>query len=98
MPALLEQVAPELDTKTMLAALSALRKGDFSVRLPVEWTGVAGKVADTFNEVVELNERMAKELDVTYERRGNFKELAERAAFSLATTNAEPGATNRTSP
>jgi HAMP domain-containing protein/signal transduction histidine kinase/CheY-like chemotaxis protein len=28
----------------------------------MEWTGVAGKVADAFNEVVELNERMAQEL------------------------------------
>ena len=28
-----------------------------------EWTGLAGKVADTFNEVVELNQRMAQELD-----------------------------------
>jgi hypothetical protein len=33
--------------------------------------------------------RMTNELDVTYEHRGNFKELAERAAFSLTTTNAE---------
>ena len=33
-----------------------------TVRLPVEWTGVAGRVADVFNEVVERNERMAKEL------------------------------------
>ena len=31
--------------------------------LPLDWTGVAGKVADTFNEVIELNERMAEELE-----------------------------------
>ena len=43
--------------------MTALKKGDFSVRLPLDWTGVAGKVADTFNDVVELNERMAKELE-----------------------------------
>ncbi|MBN8530822.1 MAG: HAMP domain-containing protein, partial [Alphaproteobacteria bacterium] len=46
----------------MLQALTALRKGQPGVRLPAEWTGVAGKVADAFNEVVELNERMAGEL------------------------------------
>jgi len=34
--------------------------------------------------------RMTNELEVTYEHRGNFKELAERAAASLMTTNAEP--------
>ena len=42
--------------------LTALKKGDFSVRLPVSWEGLAGKVADAFNEVIELNERMAGEL------------------------------------
>ena len=54
---------PIASTSALLAALSALKKGDFSVRLPVEWTGVAGKIADTFNDVVELNERMAQELE-----------------------------------
>ena len=51
-----------LDTTQLLEALTAFKKGDFSVRLPLDWTGVAGKVADTFNEVIELNERMASEL------------------------------------
>src|SRR6516164_6152131 len=43
-----------LDAEAILAALRALKKGDFSTRLPVGWTGIAGKVADTFNEVAEL--------------------------------------------
>ena len=47
---------------TLLQALTALKKGRRDVRLPSDWTGVAGKVADAFNEVVELNERMAGEL------------------------------------
>ena len=37
----------------LLTALTALKKGKSGVRLPVEWTGIAGKVADAFNEVVE---------------------------------------------
>ncbi|HEX4884215.1 MAG TPA: HAMP domain-containing protein, partial [Casimicrobiaceae bacterium] len=47
---------------TILSALDALKRGDANVRLPVEWTGVAGRVADVFNDVVERNERMANEL------------------------------------
>src|SRR6266496_5208268 len=47
---------------SLLNALTALKKGKDGVRLPLEWTGVAGKVADAFNEVVEQNERMAQEL------------------------------------
>ena len=62
MPALHEPPTQGIDTKALLTALSALKKGDFSARLPLDWTGVAGKVADTFNEVIELNERMANEL------------------------------------
>ena len=63
MPVLHESTPHTLDTTTLLTALTALKKGDFSVRLPLDWTGVAGKVADAFNEVVELNERMASELE-----------------------------------
>ena len=47
----------------LLTALSALKKGKRGVRLPIEWTGLAGKVADAFNDVVELNEKMASELE-----------------------------------
>ena len=42
---------------TLLTALVALRKGDASVRLPLHWPGMAGKVADAFNDVVEQNAR-----------------------------------------
>ncbi|HXG11306.1 MAG TPA: HAMP domain-containing protein, partial [Gemmataceae bacterium] len=62
MQALQEPTTQSLDTTVLLNALTAFRKGDFSVRLPVEWTGVAGKVADAFNEVIERNERLTREL------------------------------------
>ena len=39
-----------------------MKNGDFSVRLPASWTGLAGKIADNFNEIVATNERMAFEL------------------------------------
>src|SRR5262245_55217044 len=39
----------ELDVEQVLAALESIKKGDFSIRLPVAWTGMAGKVADSFN-------------------------------------------------
>ncbi|HTC20556.1 MAG TPA: HAMP domain-containing protein, partial [bacterium] len=52
-----------LDILQLLQTMMALKKGDFSVRLPLDWTGVAGRIADTFNYVVERNERMAKELE-----------------------------------
>src|SRR5207237_10017026 len=39
------------------------KRGDFSVRLTADWTGLTGKVADTFNEVIAINERMTRELE-----------------------------------
>lgn len=41
--------ADPVDVQLLLHSLTALRKSDFSVRLPLEWHGVAGEVADAFN-------------------------------------------------
>jgi HAMP domain-containing protein/signal transduction histidine kinase/CheY-like chemotaxis protein len=59
------KVRPEPAANTiraLLNALATLKSGDFSVRLPSDWVGMAGKVADTFNEVAALNQRMSREL------------------------------------
>jgi len=47
---------------TILQGLRTMKEGDFSVRLPVSWTGLPGKIADNFNEIVTANEQMASEL------------------------------------
>src|SRR5882672_9089162 len=56
------QETGNLDAEQVLAALMAIKKGDFTIRLPVGWTGIAGKVADTFNEVAELMSNSTEEL------------------------------------
>ena len=81
MAALKETAAQGIDTKALLTALTALKKGDFSVRLPLEWTGVAGKVADAFNDVLELNERMARELERLSRVVGKEGKISQRAAL-----------------
>jgi methyl-accepting chemotaxis protein len=59
------QVAAFSDSnaKNLLAALNGFKRGDFTVRLPEDWTGMPGKVADAFNELVERNGRLAEELE-----------------------------------
>ncbi len=52
-----------LDQRKLLRALHAVRDGDFSVRLASDQTGLAGKIADTFNEIVTSTERLARELE-----------------------------------
>jgi len=68
------------DARHLLVALMALKKGDFSVRLPIEWEGISGKIADTFNEVIELNDKMAKELDRLSRMVGKEGKITERAS------------------
>ncbi len=46
----------------ILQSLQRMKDGDFSVRLPVSWVGLCGKIADNFNEIVMANEQMAFEL------------------------------------
>src|ERR1700754_3636201 len=53
----------DLDLKKLLRALQSVRDGDFSVLLPSDQTGIGGKVADTFNEIVASSQRMARELE-----------------------------------
>ena len=50
------------DLSMILASLQTMRDGDFSVRLPGSWTGLGGKIADTFNSIVAANQQMAQEL------------------------------------
>ncbi len=76
---------PELDVSRLLTVLRAVRKGDFSVRLPDVWTGVAGKVADTLNEVIELNEHLAAELERLSTLVGQRGRLQERANVGAVT-------------
>ena len=76
-----EASAQTLDTSALLNAFIDLKRGDFTVRLPRDWTGIAGKVADTFNEVVEQNQRMAQELDRLSRVVGKEGKLSQRASM-----------------
>jgi hypothetical protein len=54
--------AVRLDQAEMLRVLSDVRRGDFGVRLPLDWIGVPGKIADTLNAIIAANENLAAEL------------------------------------
>ena len=71
----------ELDTKQLLTALMAFKRGDFSARLPDDWTGVAGKVADTFNDVIRTNQRMTQELERIVRVVGREGRITQRASL-----------------
>ena len=57
------EILSSADLHSLLHVLQAVRVGDFSVRLPSERTGLAGKIADTFNDIVAANQRMAQQIE-----------------------------------
>src|ERR687890_2703386 len=73
-----------IDTKLLLRILMAFKKGDFTVRLPAEWTGEAGKIADALNEVIDLNERTAKELERVSRVVGREGKITQRVSVPSA--------------
>ena len=73
-----------LNTKRLLKALVAFKKGDFSVRLPGEWTGEAGKIADTLNDIIELSDKTAKEMERVSRLVGKEGKINHRAAVPAA--------------
>ncbi|MGB7831586.1 MAG: HAMP domain-containing protein, partial [Xanthobacteraceae bacterium] len=72
------------ELKDLLHALQAVRTGDFSVRLAGDHLGIEGKIADTFNEIVGANERMAKQLERVGQVVGREGKTRQRVRFGLA--------------
>ncbi|HUS06832.1 MAG TPA: HAMP domain-containing protein [Bryobacteraceae bacterium] len=68
-----------LDIRQLLTTLVAYQKGDFSARLPLDWTGMPGKVADTLNSIIEINQRMFTEVMRLSAVVGKEGKLSQRA-------------------
>src|SRR6266550_3799268 len=51
-----------IDHKVALRVLASVQRGDFSARMPTEWSGSAGKVAAAINDIIESNQRLEREI------------------------------------
>jgi HAMP domain-containing protein/signal transduction histidine kinase/DNA-binding response OmpR family regulator len=79
--------APEAhvdDLHELLHAMQSMRLGDFSVRLPDDHTGLTGKIADVFNEIIAANERMAHQLEQVGQVVGREGRTRRRVKFALS--------------
>jgi HAMP domain-containing protein/CheY-like chemotaxis protein/GAF domain-containing protein len=76
--------AETIDPKKLLRVLSAYQRGDFSVRMPVDHVGITGKVYDALNQVIDLNQRMAKELARISSVVGKAGNVRQRASLPSA--------------
>ena len=76
-------LAADAELSMILTALSGLKKGDSSVRLPTEWHGTAGKIAIEFNDLVAQSSRLANGVRVIDR---NFSVGSSKPATRLVTT------------
>jgi len=86
-PSIVSEIQPKKDGNSkeifshqLLSAMIAFRGGDFSVRLPANLTGLPGKLADTFNDIVEVSERRARETSRVSRAVGKEGKLRQRMA------------------
>ena len=68
-----------LDTEQLLAVLTAVKRGDFSVKMPMSQTGVAGKISDTLNDIIELNRETSSEFERVSQAVGKEGKITQRA-------------------
>ncbi|HET6944558.1 MAG TPA: hypothetical protein VFI01_04355, partial [Gaiellaceae bacterium] len=69
----------EAELRQLLSALRAARDGDFRVRLPANRAGIAGELAQAFNELAERREAFSKEIARVGTAIGRDGRLTERA-------------------
>jgi HAMP domain-containing protein len=74
-----------LDPKMLLSVLTAVKKGDFTTRLPDDEIGITGKIYDALNEIIEKNEQLTSELGRISEVVGREGKIQQRAALNHAT-------------
>ncbi len=72
-----------IDVRDLLRVLTAFRRGDFTVRMPAERIGLEGRVADTLNDILQLNERMTKEFERINRVVGKEGKIHERANLGM---------------
>jgi signal transduction histidine kinase/HAMP domain-containing protein/ActR/RegA family two-component response regulator len=70
-----------LDRSELLKALRAFKRGDFSVRMALNLTGIDGEIAQTFNDVVELEEAKAAEIARVAEQVGSEGQTTARMSL-----------------
>src|ERR1700678_1803288 len=73
------------DANRLLSTLIAFKRGDFSVRMPVDRTDLEGKIADALNDVLEINQKMVSEFERISRAVGKEGKIAQRASIGSVT-------------
>ena len=79
-----ESAAPlgdTVDVNVLLGVLAQVHEGDFTARMPLDWTGVAGKIADSLNDVIIANQALGSELARVSDVVGKQGRLSQRVVL-----------------
>ncbi|HSP08060.1 MAG TPA: ATP-binding protein [Candidatus Dormibacteraeota bacterium] len=74
-----------VETQALLSTLAQVKSGDFTARMPLDWTGVAGKVADGLNDVIIANQALGAELARVGQVVGKQGKLSQRVTLGGGT-------------
>ncbi len=72
-------------SSVLLNTLIAFKRGDFSIRMPVDEVGIDGKIADALNDILELNEKMVNEFGRISRAVGKDGKITQRASIGSVT-------------
>jgi signal transduction histidine kinase/HAMP domain-containing protein/ActR/RegA family two-component response regulator len=78
-------VTDAVDPKVLLSVLAQVKGGDFTARMPLEWMGMAGKVADGLNDVIIANQVLEAELARVSQAVGEQGKLSQRVVLGGST-------------
>ena len=65
----------------LLDVIARVKDGDFAARMPLDWTGVPGKVADGINDIIIANQTLERELARVSDLVGSQGQLSQRVAL-----------------
>src|SRR6187551_340307 len=81
-PAVPAEIKKQL--RQILQTVKSVRKGDFSVRISNEESGIIGEIGTVLNEIIDLQENMANEFVRVSKTVGREGKMAERASIGAA--------------
>ncbi len=74
----------EITDSELFSTLLNVRNGNFKVRFPADQIGIKGKICDTLNEIVEMNEKMVYEFEKVGSSIGKQGKLNQRVEIEGA--------------
>lgn len=76
----MDQLFGTLDKKHLLRVLTEVKNGNFTARMPIDNVGLSGKICDTLNDIIVLNEKMMQEFTRAGNTIGKQGRLTQRIA------------------